>query len=562
MARGGQVLRKTRISLAIAPLVLAAGCATIPPADETSQANAKVDPERLSQYIKTLSSDRFEGRAPGTPGETRTVDWLVTEFKMLGLQPGGPDGKFTQEVPLLHTSIDLDAPLPVNGPQGSETLAQGRDVYVSTQQDTDVARIDKAPLVFVGYGVTAPEQGWDDYKNVDLKGKVAVFLVNDPDFAAKPGEDPVGLFGGKAMTYYGRWSYKFEEAVRRGAVGALIVHDTAAAGYGWNTIVSPGGENYDLANPGAGRLALQGWLSADASQALFKRAGLDLAAQEVKARSRDFHPVALGGMTLSAAVPVKREHVTSHNVIGKIPGTAHPGETVVYGAHWDAYGIGTEADAQGRTIRAGALDDASGVAGLLELARLFKAGKPPQRTVLIAAWTAEERGLLGSEAFMASKLYPADKMVANITMDTLQPLGKARDFVLIGEGQNSLESDLAAAAAAQHRTITPDSKPQRGLYYRADHFSFAKRGVPALIIMALGGGVDLVDGGRARGDKWVSDFTANCYHQPCDVWSPDWDLSGAAQDIDLAYAIGDKLVHSREWPTWSKSSEFAGLRGK
>lgn len=529
------------------------------PAHEALRMHA--DTARLSVIIQTLASDPFEGRAPGTVGEQRTVAYLIQHFRSLGLEPGGPGGQWTQEVSLLRTQLDMNAALTLTTPRGDLQLVQGRDLYLSTQRDIDHAKLEQTQFVFVGYGVKAPERDWDDFKGIDLKGKIAIFLVNDPDFGARPGDDANGHFGGRAMTYYGRWSYKFEEAVRQGAIGALIIHDTAAAGYGWNTIVSPQGENYDLVGANSTpRLMVQGWLSAAAAETLFDQAGLDLDRLKLSARSRDFRPVSLPKLSLSGDIPVQREHITSHNVIAKITGRSHPEETITFGSHWDAYGIGAQSGTAGRQIRSGALDDASGVAGVLELARLFKAGPRPQRSLLFTAWTAEERGLLGSEAFVTSNLYPTRKMIANITMDTLQPNGASRDFVLIGQGQNTLEKDLAVAAQAQGRSITADLAPERGLYFRADHFSFVKHGVPSLLIMALGGGVDLVKGGRAAGDHWVSDFTAHCYHQACDAWSADWDLSGAAQDVDLAYAVGRRLAFGREWPQWNKNSEFAGLR--
>ena len=517
-----------------------------------------IDVQRLSTITRTLASDAFEGRAPGTPGGARTVAYLCAQFEALGLEPGGVDGSWTQDVAMLRTKVDMSAPLMVEKPGDSITLAQGKDVYVSTLRDTTRARIASAPLVFIGYGVDASERNWDDFKGADLKGKVLVFLVNDPDFDAAPGDPVADRFGGRAMTYYGRWSYKFEEAVRQGAVGALIVHETEAAGYGWNTITSPGGENYDLMGTegGNGRLALQGWLSAEASERLFAAAGLDFAALKRRARTSDFRPVPFEKMSLSADVPVEVEHIMSKNVLAKITGTTRPDQTISFAAHWDAYGR----DSKTGAIRPGALDDAIGVAGVLEIARLFRQAKPPERTVLFAAWTAEERGLLGSEQFARSGLYPIDHMVANFTLDVLQPNGPARDVVLIGKGQSTLEDDLASAAREQGRTVTPDAKPERGLFYRADHFSFAKRGVPTLLFMAIGGGVDLVEGGRARSDQWVSDFTAKCYHQACDTWRDDWDLHGAADDIALAYDIGRDLANSEDWPRWKADSEFSNLR--
>jgi Zn-dependent M28 family amino/carboxypeptidase len=362
------------------------------------------------------------------------------------------------------------------------------------------------------------------------------------------------------MTYYGRWTYKFEEASRRGAIGALIVHDTDGAGYGWNVVKSPGGENYGLvaAPDKVTSLALQGWISGETATKLFADAGQDLAKLRVAARRKDFRPVALG-TGFNAAIPVTHEVVQSQNVLAKIPGTTRADEVVMYGAHWDAYGEGAP-DEQGRIYRAGANDDALGVAGLFEIARLFKAAPPPGRTVAFAFWTAEERGLLGSEAYAQNPVFPAEKTVANLGLDILQTAGKAKDVVLVGKGQGSLEDDLARVAAAQGRTVSVESLPERGLFYRADHFSLAKRGVPVLLMMGIAGASDLVAGGKEAGQKWVDDYTGKCYHQACDAWGPDWNLDGAVQDISLFYTIGDELARSGKWPGWKDGSEFKAIR--
>lgn len=520
-----------------------------------------IDAERIADAVKVMTSDFFEGRAPGTVGDERTVGYLIGQFQALGLEPGGRDGSWVQPVQLLHTRVGEPARLGVEVDGRLQPWRRGEEIYVSTVRGDDRAVIAGAPLVWVGYGVHAPERGWDDYKGVDLAGKVAVFLVNDPDFDASPGDPVAGRFGGNAMTYYGRWTYKFEEASRRGAVGALIVHDAPGAGYGWNVVTSPQGENYDIVRaPGQeSTLALQGWISGDAAQALFKTAGLDLAEQRIAARREDFRPITLEKLRFAADIPVDHKVVLSHNVLAKIPGTEHPQETVFYGAHWDAYGSGP-ADAQGRTLRAGANDDALGVAGLFEIARAFKTQAPPARSIVFGIWTAEERGLLGSEAYALDPVYPIDTTVANLTVDVLQTRGKARDVILVGAGQSSLEADLARFAKAQGRTVTPESLPERGLFFRADHFSFAKRGVPVLLMMGLAGASDLVEGGRAAGQSWVDDYTGRCYHQPCDAWGPDWNLEGAVQDIELLYSIGDELARSRHWPTWNEGSEFKPLR--
>ncbi|MDQ8755775.1 M28 family metallopeptidase [Sphingosinicella sp. LHD-64] len=538
--------------------VLAAPAGATDPASPESY--APIDLQRLSDWTRALASDELQGRAPGTEGETRTIAYLTEQFRALGLEPGGENGGWTQRVPLVHTQVRSPASFTVSSHGEALTLQSPRDIYVNTARETQNVRIADAPMVFVGYGITAPERSWDDFGDVDLSGKIAVFLVNDPDFEAAEGDPVAGRFGGRAMTYYGRWTYKFEEAARRGAIGALVVHETEGAGYGWNTVQAPAGENYSvvLAEGARPPVLLQGWIQREIAADLLRRAGQDFEAVKRQARSGSFRPIDLGA-TFSTDLPVTVERVESHNVIARLPGARRPNETIMLAGHWDAYGIGP-ADARGDTIRNGAHDDAVGIAGVLEIARHFAAGPRPDRTLLFAAWTGEERGLLGSEYFAANPIYPAETMVASLALDTLQSAGAARDVILIGQGQSSLEDLMARFAREQGRTVTPDAQPQRGLFYRADHFPFAKRGVPVLLLMALGGGADLVNGGRAAGDRWVSEFTANCYHQPCDEWRPDWDLRGAAQDVSLAYRIARHLATTAEWPQWRDGSEFRAVR--
>ncbi|MCT2559762.1 M28 family metallopeptidase [Tsuneonella sp. YG55] len=542
--------------LAAVPLLVAAPAL----AHEPAMPDTPIEAGRLAESVRTLASDQFEGRAPGTAGEERTVGYLIGRLQALGLDPGGRDGSWTQVVPLLHTRLGAPRALAFRHGEKIRPLAFPDDVYLSTLQPSDAVEIAEAPLVFVGYGVNAPERGWDDFKGIDLKGKVAVFLVNDPDFHAAKGEPVAGTFGGRTMTYYGRWTYKFEEAARRGAVGALIVHETAAAGYGWNVIRSPGGENYDVVrDPGkVTSLALQGWISGETARALFSDAGYDLAKLSAAARRKDFRPVDLK-TTFSASFPVKQEVVRSQNVLARIPGAARPDEVVMYGAHWDAYGAG-EPDAQGRIYRAGANDDALGVAALLEIARSFRAAPAPERSVVFAFWTAEERGLLGSEYYAANPVYPLDTTVANFAIDILQTAGRARDVILVGKGQTTLEDDLARFADAQGRTVSEESLPERGLFYRADHFSLAKRGVPVLLLMGIAGASDLVEGGTAAGQAWVDAYTGTCYHAACDAWSEEWNLAGAVQDIALFRDIGAELANSDRWPGWKAGSEFKSIR--
>jgi Zn-dependent M28 family amino/carboxypeptidase len=542
----------------LAPLVI--GC--LVSRDLEAAAPAEISPQHLAATVKVLAADDFEGRAPGTRGETKTVAYLIERFRELGLAPAGERGGWTQRVPLIHNTVGTPTRLEISVRGSVMKLSAGKDISPDTLRPVSEVSIDSAPLVFVGYGVSAPERGWDDFKGYDLHGKVAVMLVNDPDFEAAPGEPVAGKFGGRAMTYYGRWIYKFDEAARRGAIAALLVHETEAAGYGWNVAAGIGsGGSYGIL-PAAGApepLLLQAWITRQTAENLVRAAGLDFEALKRGARSPDFHPTELGEARLSVEMPVRSERVESHNVLAQLRGTTRPKESIVFGAHWDAFGIGAP-DPQGRTIRHGANDDALGIAGLLELARAFARAPRLRRTLVFAAWTAEERGLLGSQTYAANPLFPLETTVAGLTLDILQTAGPARDVVLIGAGQNELEEELARAARSQGRTVTPDARPERGLFYRADHFPLAKRGVPTLLLMGIGGGEDLVSGGREAGDAWVSDFTAHCYHQPCDAWSADWDLRGAAQDIELFHRIGSELGRSRRWPAWRESSEFKPVR--
>ena len=521
-----------------------------------------VNTQRMSEITRVLASDAFQGRAPGTTGEEKTIPYLIEQFKAAGLEPAGENGGWTQTVPMIHTKLQAPMSLAVSQSRQATQLKFPDDLYLGTVRPVDRVRIANAPMVFVGYGVAAPERGWDDFKGVDVRGKVIVMLVNDPDFEATPGEPVAGKFSGKTMTYYGRWTYKYEEAARRGAIGALIVHETDAAGYPWNVVKSPAGETYSIAQlPDAPQpVLLQGWMQQSVAAALLKGAGYDYATVKRQARTAAFKPIDLKA-NFSADIPVNLSRINSQNVIGKLTGSKYPNETVSFGGHWDAYGIGP-ADAQGRTMRPGALDDALGLAAMLEDARLFASRPRPQRTLVFAAWTGEERGLLGSEYYAQHPLFPMETMVANLTFDTLQPVGPVRDVVLVGRGQSEMEDYLATAAKAQGRYVTPENHPERGLFYRADHFSLAKRGVPVLLDMALAGAYDMADGGRAAGERWLDDFTARCYHQTCDAWSPTWNLQGAAQEAELFYAIGDRLANSRDWPQWRPTSEFAKIRAQ
>ncbi|QSX78857.1 M28 family metallopeptidase [Agrilutibacter solisilvae] len=523
------------------------------------------DPQRLSEKVKVLSSDEFLGRGPAEEGETKTVAYLIEQMKAAGLQPGGDlkDGQraWTQAVPLLRAQITGQPTISVNRDGKARPLAQGDDVAVRAALNGQKhVAIQDAPLVFVGYGVKAPERNWDDFKGVDLKGKVAVVLINDPDFERSDVETYKGDFGGKAMTYYGRWTYKFEEAARQGAAGLLIVHETAPASYGWATVKNSNTNTmFDVVreNPAGSHPALEGWIQYDVAADLFKQAGLDLAALKKQAQTREFKPVELKGATFTADYDVDAKVITSQNVVGRVEGRKRPDEHVVYSAHWDHLGVG-QPDAKGDTIYNGAVDNATGTAALLELGRAFAEAKPrPERSLLFLAVTAEEKGLLGSEYYASSPLYPLGKTVGVINMDGFSPWGPARNFSISGSARLELLDRLIATASKWNLAFTSDTRPEAGSFFRSDHFPFAKRGVPAI---SYGTGNDLVDGGVEAGKKIQETYTAQRYHQPADQWEASWPFTGLARDLSILYTLGDELANSKAWPNWSEDSEFRGAR--
>ncbi|SFL19244.1 M28 family metallopeptidase [Lysobacter sp. cf310] len=519
----------------------------------------KFDPKRLSDEVKTLSSDEFEGRGPATAGETKTIDYVVAQMKAAGLQPGGDlkDGQraWTQAVPLKRAQIEGTPTLSVAVDGKPQALSQGNEIAVRAALDGSTAvSIANAPLVFAGYGVKAPERNWDDFKGVDLKGKIAVVLINDPDFESGQGD-----FGGKAMTYYGRWTYKYEEAARQGALGLLIVHETDPASYGWATVKNSNTNTmFDVVRdrPGATHPTMEGWIQRDFAVDLFKRAGLDFEALKRQAQTRDFKPVELKGATLSASYQVKSEVITSQNIVGRVDGAQRPDETVIYSAHWDHLGVGAP-DAKGDKIYNGAVDNATGTAALIEMGRAFAHGPKPQRSVVFLAVTAEEKGLLGSEYYSSKPLYPLAKTVAVINTDALDPTGPSRDFTTSGSAKQELLDELIDLAKGWNLSYVTDPKPEAGHFFRSDHFPFAKRGVPAI---SFGSGDDKVDGGRAAGEAAQQAYTADRYHQPADQWEASWSFTGMARDLELLYTLGNGLANSKRWPNWSQDSEFRAAR--
>ncbi|MET3931809.1 Zn-dependent M28 family amino/carboxypeptidase [Lysobacter sp. OAE881] len=531
------------------------------PAIAGKPAATDIDPARLSQDVKVLSSDEFEGRGPATAGETKTIDYVVAQMKAAGLQPGGDlkDGKreWTQAVPLARAEIKGTPTISVAVKGKTQALTQGEQIAVRAAQDGSTAvDISKAPLVFAGYGVSAPERGWDDFKGVDLKGKIAVVLINDPDFDGGEGD-----FGGKAMTYYGRWTYKYEEAARQGALGLLIVHETDPASYGWATVKNSNTNTmFDVVRdkPASVHPRLEGWIQRDFAQQLFKQSGLDFDALKAQAKTKAFKPVELKGATLSAKYDVDRQIITSHNIVGRIDGTKRPDETVIYSAHWDHLGVG-QPDAKGDKIYNGAVDNATGTAALIEIGRAFaKAPTKPERSVVFLAVTAEEKGLLGSEYYASKPLYPLGKTVAVINMDALDPHGPARNFTTSGSAKQELLDELIdTAKKVANLDYVTDPKPEAGHFFRSDHFPFAKRGVPAV---SFGSGNDLVDGGLEAGKKMEDAYVADRYHQPADEWEAEWTFLGMARDLGLLYTVGRNLADSDRWPNWDASSEFRAAR--
>jgi Zn-dependent M28 family amino/carboxypeptidase len=517
------------------------------------------DGQRLSDMVKTLSSDAFEGRGPATAGETKTLEYVIGQLREAGLQPGGDlkDGQrlWTQAVPLLRSEITGTPDISVSVDGKTEALKQGEHIAVRAAMDgSKQVAIENAPLVFVGYGTLAPERKWDDFKGVDLKGKIAIALINDADFETGKGD-----FGGKAMTYYGRWTYKYEEAARQGALGLLVVHETAPASYGWATVKNSNTNTmFDVVrdDPKSVHTAVEGWLQLDTTKDLFKKAGLDFDALKKQAQTRAFKPVELKDTRFSAHYDVDAKVITSQNVVGRIEGSKRPDETVIYSAHWDHLGVG-QPDAEGDTIYNGAVDNATGTAALIELARAFAKAPQPERSIVFLNVTAEEKGLLGSEYYASKPLYPLATTVSVINMDALDPTGVARNFTTSGSAKSELLDALIADGKAAGMTYVSDPHPEAGYFFRSDHFPFAKRGVPAL---SYGSGNDLVEGGIAAGEAATTEYTSKRYHQPADEWEASWTFAGMVHDLPMLYKLGNDLANSSRWPAWGADSEFRALR--
>jgi Zn-dependent M28 family amino/carboxypeptidase len=535
-------------------LLLAAGCAarTVPTAPPAPAASASIDADDLLRHVKVLSSDDFEGRLPGTPGEEKTVAYLSAEMRKLGLQPGNPDGTWVQAVPLVGIDGKSEARLTAGGKQLA--LEPRADYVAVTSRFERSVAIEDTPLVFVGYGVVAPEYGWDDYKGLDVKGKTVVVLINDPPLP----DDK--MFKGKAMTYYGRWTYKYEMASQKGAAGVLIVHETEPAGYGWDVVRNSWtGEQFELAaaDGNRGNVAVQGWISLEKARELFTAARQDLDGLKKAALSRDFQPVPLDAR-LSVTIVNQVREVSSRNVLGRLPGSdpALADQHILYTAHWDH--LGRDATREGDQIFNGARDNATGTAALLEIAEAFtRLPSPPRRSILFVAVTAEEQGTFGSRWYAMNPLFPLEKTVAAINMDALNPWGATRDMLVIGMGQNTLEDDLAAVVKAHGRVLVADPEPEKGYYYRSDQFELAKVGVPALY---ADGGTQLIGKPEGLGKQLNDAYAERDYHAPSDEVKPDWDLSGLAGDARVLFEVGLRVAQADRWPEWKPGSEFKALR--
>jgi Zn-dependent M28 family amino/carboxypeptidase len=553
-----------RTLLAAAAAVSLAGCTmngTDTPGGTTALDIPEVEAGQLpvdtmKQVVETLSSDSFEGRAPGTPGEEKTIAYLTEQFEAAGLEPGN-NGSWVQDVPLVEIAGRDFGPLTVSGKGKEMAFSFGGEWVGVTYREDKQTNLKDSELVFVGYGINAPEKGWNDYAGVDMKGKTAVILINDPDYE-KQGVN--GEFNGRAMTYYGRWTYKYEEAARQGAAGAIIIHDTFPAAYGWNVVESSwtGPQIYaERKDGGADQTQFNGWVQKPVAEKIFGAAGQDLAQLSAAAKKKGFRAVPLG-LTASTSFSNAIRKFTSHNVVGVLPGAERPDDYVLYSAHWDHLGR-CKPDASGDDICNGAIDNATGVAALVALAQAHAKAGPADRSLVFLAVTAEESGLLGSDYYAANPVFPLSQTVGGLNMDALSLAGPAKDVTVIGGGKSRLDEFLDKALAAEGRTATPESTPEKGFYYRSDHFSMAKRGVPMLYIDA---GEDLVTGGVAAGQAAAKDYTENRYHQPSDEYDPSWDWSGALKDLQLYYRIGRMLAMSTSWPNWVEGDEFKAARDK
>jgi Zn-dependent M28 family amino/carboxypeptidase len=542
------------VALALAWGAIAAAPVDMPAHPETTGSITSAD---LNARTRAIADDRFEGRASGTPTGERAAQWIADEMKRIGLKPGN-NGSYFQTVPAVTIALDAaKSSLSIAGPDGEKRFAFADEaVWWTPQYEQAEVRIDRAPLAFAGYGVVAPEESWNDYEGLDVKGKVVVVLINDPGFLT----NDASLFKGRAMTYYGRWTYKFEEAARQGAAGVIIVHETEPAAYGWQVVrnSNSGGMSYlEAADKNKAMVPLRAWITHESAQALFRRAGLDYDRIKIAANRRGFKGVALGQLTVSSTMRSTVSSITTRNIVGVIEGRTRPSEHVLYTAHWDH--LGAKPDLPGPDkVYNGAIDNGIGVSTILEIAEAFvQSDTPPARSIAILCWALEEQGLLGSEYFARQPLWPLRNIVAGINQDGTLPQGSARDMVIVGSGASELEDLFAPVLRLQNRVMSPDPEPEKGFFYRSDHISLAKAGVPMLF---PAGGFDLRAGGTAAGLAVKNRYLESFYHQPTDEFDPNWNMAGPLDDAIVLFAFGERLANSDAWPNWRQGNEFRRIR--
>lgn len=526
---------------------------------------AEISETDLATRIKTIADDAFEGRGPGTPAGEKAAEWIAADMERIGLQPGGDNGSWFQKVEMVNQTLLVDgSDLQFFAPDGTEIPSELKkdDIFWTKHQDQTSLTLDPSDVIFVGYGAVAPEYDWNDYGSADYSGKTVIMLVNDPGFATG---DP-DLFKGRAMTYYGRWTYKFEEAARQGADAAIVIHETAPASYGWDVVSNSwSGAQSDLvrSNGGSDRTILEGWVTRELADKLFESAGLSLDELKTAAKMPGFSPVPLEGVKASGTISQTVEQLESRNVIGILPGETAPDEYMLYTAHWDHLGkkTGEKTGAPGEDFYSdqifnGAVDNATGVAALLELAEAM-AEKPRARSTMFLSVTLEESGLLGSAYFAENPTVPLNRIVAGVNIDGALPIGRTKEMMVVGHGSSQLEDLLETALNTQGREMLPEARPEAGTYYRSDHISLAKKGVPMLY---ADGGENKVDGGIAAGKAAARAYNEQRYHKPMDEYADDWDLSGFAEDIQALFSVGEAIADGSDWPTWYEGAEFEGVR--
>jgi Zn-dependent M28 family amino/carboxypeptidase len=544
----------TVLAAALAWGAMAAAPIDMPPHPETTGSLTTAD---LNARVRAIADNRFEGRGPGTPAGERAAQWVADEMKRIGVQPGN-NGSYFQAVPAVTIALDASkSSFAISGPDGEKRFAFADEaVWWTPHYEQPNVRIERAPLVFAGYGVVAPEENWNDYAGLDVRGKVVVVLINDPGFLTN--DDT--LFKGRTMTYYGRWTYKFEEAARQGAAGVIVVHETEPAAYGWQVVrnSNSGGLSYlDAPDRNKSMIPFRAWITQESAQALFRRAGLNYDEVKLAANRRGFKGAPLGQLTVSASMQSSVSRITTRNVVGVVEGRERPDEYLLYTAHWDHLGLKPDLPGADK-IYNGAIDNGIGISSILEIAEAFvQSDTPPARSVAFLFWTLEEQGLLGSEYFASNPLWPLKNIVAGINQDGTLPQGGARDMVIVGSGASELEDMFAQVLRLQNRVITPDPEPEKGFFYRSDHISLAKVGVPMLY---PGGGFDLRAGGTAAGLAVKKRYLEEFYHQPTDEFDPSWNMSGPLDDAIVLFAFGERLANGEMWPNWREGNEFRRIR--